>query len=73
MEIKKQILKESKENLPLTVLTELAAQSWAQVGAINDQIKVYKNQKGNAVAVARRDRKESWFRQRNVMSLLQRR
>lgn len=44
MEIKKQILKESKENLPLTVLTELAAQSWAQVGAINDQIKVYKDQ-----------------------------
>lgn len=44
MEIKKQILKESKENLPLTILTELAAQSWAQVGTLSDQIKVYKDQ-----------------------------
>lgn len=51
MEIKKQILKESKENLPLTVLTELAAQNWAQVGAINDQIKVYKDQFSGAKKV----------------------
>lgn len=51
MEIKKQILKESKENLPLTVLTDLAAQSWAQVGALNDQIKVYKDQFSGAKKV----------------------
>lgn len=51
MEIKKQVLNESKDNLPITILTDLAAQSWSQVGMLNDQIKAYKGQFNGAKKV----------------------